>query len=138
MRDLTTTVSLPLDGEPTTFRIRKLDAFSGASLLKLVYKYLAPLADRQDLSDEDFLFEAFLALPDESLRWLMQTCLPRTEIQLPAGFLQVWGPDGWALPELEFSPACLLLTLEAARFTLRDFFTAGGPPSRPAVPASSP
>ena len=36
MREIIKTVSLPVDGTPMDFRLTKLDAFSGASLLRLL------------------------------------------------------------------------------------------------------
>ncbi len=38
MREITKTISIPVDGSPKDFRLTKLDAFSGAFLLRLLAK----------------------------------------------------------------------------------------------------
>ena len=48
MRTITKTITLPVDSQPRTFRLMKLDAFSGAALLKLLSRHLKSLPDRMD------------------------------------------------------------------------------------------
>ena len=38
MREITKTISVPVDGKPKDFRLTKLDAFSWASLLRLLMR----------------------------------------------------------------------------------------------------
>lgn len=119
MRTITKNISLPLDGTPTDFRLTKLDAFSGARLLKL-------LAD----ASTDDLNQILFSLPEVDLRSVMETCLARAEISLPAGFLRVLDRGCWALPELEYETwLCLRLTQEVISWTLEGFFPGGGQPS---------
>ena len=119
MRVITKNISLPLDGTPTDFRLTKLDAFSGARLLKL-------LAD----APTDDLGQILFSLPEGDLRSVMETCLAHAEISLPAGFHRVLDRGCWALPELEYETwLCLRLTQEVISWTLEGFFPGGGQPS---------
>lgn len=125
MREITKTISLPLDGKETTFRLSKLDAFSGARLLKLLSSL--PNAEGQR---ELPLAELLLLLPEEKLEALMRVCLTHAEISLPAGYVPVFREDCWGLPDLQYETAlCLRLTGEVADWTLRGFFVEGGQPS---------
>ena len=51
MREITKTLTIPVDGKKTDFRLTKLDAFSGASLLRILpccerrSAYIAALKD---------------------------------------------------------------------------------------------
>ena len=75
MREITKTLTIPADGKQMDFRLTKLDAFSGASLLRMLSRIPA---------GEDFL--SFLTvLPDDDLRRLMTVCLEHCEVRLPAG-----------------------------------------------------
>ena len=118
MRTLTKTLSLPFNDTPVDFRLTKLDAFSGVQLLKI----LAAGAS-------EVLREILFALPDAELRSLMETCLARAEISLPAGWIRVLDRGCWALPELEYETwLCFRLTEEIIFWTLEDFFPAGVQP----------
>ncbi len=116
MRQITKTLSLPLGEETRTFRVTKLDAFSGVRVLKLLAA-----------SDQDDLQALLFSLPDPDLRLLMETCLAHAEISLPAGWIRVWNEGCWGLPELERETLlCFRLTQEVLAWTLSDFFPAGG------------
>ena len=123
MRDITKTISLSVDGKPTDFRLTKLDAFSGASLLRL----LSSGAEETDLRS------LFSVLPDKDLHALMRTCLEHAEVLLPAGWCPVMTRGEWSWPELSHDPlSCLKLTLEEVLWTLDGFFGEGGSVSRAA------
>ena len=49
MREITRTLSVPVDGTPRDFRLTKLDAFSGVALLRLLSKMPAA-SDRKEIS----------------------------------------------------------------------------------------
>ena len=116
MRVITKTIELPLGGETHTFRLTKLDAFSGVRVLKML-----------SASDTDDLQALLFSLPDAELRLLMETCLSHVEMSLPAGFIRVWDAGCWGLPELEHDTLlCFRLTQEALAWTLSDFFPGGG------------
>lgn len=116
MRQITKTIDLPMDGENHTFRLTKLDAFSGARVLKML-----------SASDADDLQALLFSLDDASLRLLMETCLSHAELSLPAGFIPVYADRCWGIPELEHETLlCFRLTQEVLAWTLSDFFPADG------------
>ena len=122
MREIIKTLSVPVDGKPRDFRLTKLDAFSGASLLRLMAR----------LPEGGASVEArFSCLSDEYIRSLMTVCLEHVEVMLPAGWMPVMTRGEWSWPELEHDTAvCLKLTMEEAVWTLEGFFGGGGSASR--------
>ena len=127
MREITKTLTIAADGKSMDFRLTKLDAFSGASLLRMLSRLPAR---------EDFL--SFLTvLPDEDLRRLMTVCLEHCEVRLPAGWNPVMTRGEWSYVELEHDVAtCLKLTIEEVLWTLEGFFGGGASDSKPATPDS--
>ena len=127
MRNIIKNIRLPIDGTPMDFRLTKLDAFSGASLLRL----LVNLPE----NNESTAMAIFLSLSPEDLKSVMTSCLNHTEVLLPAGYQPVMQGSSWSWPELEHDPVtCLKLVLEEAVWTLSGFFGEGGPISGPAAP----
>ncbi len=127
MRDITKTISVPVDGKSMDFRLTKMDAFSGVFLLRL----MARLPEGGSAAD------LLLALPEEDLRSLMASCLEHTEVLLPAGWMPVMTRGEWSYPELEHDPAvCLKLMIEEAVWTLEGFFGEGTSSCRKEVPGS--
>ena len=154
MRDIIKNIQLLIDGKPVDFRLTKLDAFSGASLLQLLARTetntpVLPTChpERSEGSHpqssqpgiDSSLLALFSALSPADLRSLMTSCLNHVEVLLPAGYQPVMQGNSWSWPELEHDTAsCLKLTLEEALWTLSGFFGEGGPTSCPAAPTSSP
>ena len=127
MREITKTLSVPVDGKPVDFRLTKLDAFSGAALLRM----LSRMPEGSTASD------LLTGLPDADLRSLMTVCLQHCEVLLPAGWLPVMTRGEWSYPELEHDTAvCLKLTVEEVLWTLDGFFGGGAPASRSGTPGS--
>ncbi len=134
MRVITKTVSIPVDQEQREFRLTKLDAFSGAGLLRLIRKYLPSPAAETDAALADRVFSA---LTEEELRSLMVSCLNHTEVLLEAGYQRVMEGEDWGWPDLSHDAgACLRLTLQCVLWTLRDFFPAAGSAANRARPDS--
>ena len=132
MRDIIKNIQLPIDGKQMDFRLTKLDAFSGAELLRLLAKMPEAFGSGELLAD------MFVSMAPEDLRSVMVSCLNHVEVLLPAGYQPIMQGSSWSWPELEHDTAtCLKLTLEEALWTLRGFFGEGGPTSRPAESASS-
>ena len=127
MREITKTLTIAADGKSMDFRLTKLDAFSGASLLRMLSRLPA---------GEDFL--SFLTvLPDEDLHRLMTVCLEHCEVLLPAGWNPVMTRGEWSYVELEHDVAiCLKLTIEEVLWTLEGFFGGGASGSQPGTPDS--
>ena len=121
MREIVKTVSVHVDEKLQDFRLTKLDAFSGASLLRLMAR----------LPEGGASVEVLLScLSDADLRALMTVCLEHVEVMLPAGWMPVMTRGEWSWPELEHDTAvCLKLTMEEAVWTLEGFF--GGGDSKP-------
>ena len=117
MRTVTKTISLSVDGNNMEFRITKLDAFSGAKLLKLLSH-----------AGTDNLQELVLGLSEYELESLMKTCLRSVAVLLQAGPMKVMDEGGnWGYPELEYdSWNCLKLTMEVIQWTLEGFFPESG------------
>ena len=119
MRETTKTITLPVGDESHTFRLTKLDAFTGVKVLRML-----------SASEAEDLQSLLFSLPDASLDALMRACLAHAEISLPAGYVPVFKGDCWGLPDLEYETAlCLRLTGKVADWTLRGFFVEGGQPS---------
>ena len=130
MREITKVLSASMDGKSKDFRLTKLDAFSGAALLRMLSGM------RKDPGDDSVL--GFItSLSEADLRSLMITCLQHCEVLLPAGWMPVMTRGEWTYPELEHDTAvCLKLTIEEVLWTLEDFFGGGVSDSRPEIPGS--
>lgn len=126
MREITKTVSLPVDGKPTDFRLTKPDAFSGVFLLRLL----------ASLPEDAGGLSGLLRLPEADLKSLLRLCLEHTEVLLPAGWNPVMARGEWTYPEISRdTPLCLKLALEEALWALEGFFAGGGSASRTESPA---
>ena len=146
MREIVKTVSVHVDEKLQDFRLTKLDAFSGASLLRMLSKIPEPsnvistkTEGRVEKSpSEQFpLTMLFSALSEPDLRSLMTTCLQHCEVLLPAGWMPVMTLSEWTYPELEHDTAvCLKLCIEEVLWTLDGFFGGGASASRPGTPDS--
>ena len=130
MREITKVLSASMDGKSKDFRLTKLDAFSGAALLRMLSGM------RKDPGDDSVLgFITSLSEPD--LRSLMTTCLQHCEVLLPAGWMPVMTRGEWTVSELEHDTAvCLKLTIEEVLWTLEGFFGGTGSTSPPEIPGS--
>ena len=128
MREITKVLSVPVDAKTMDFRLTKLDAFSGAALLRM-------LSGMPRTESGDSVAGFMTYLPETDLRSLMTTCLQHCEVLLPAGWIPVMTRGEWTYPELEHDTAvCLKLTAEEVLWTLEGFFGGSGskpPPGRP-------
>ena len=122
MREIYKIISISVDEKRMDFRLKKLDAFSGAGLLRMI-------ADEPEENVD--LMRFFVRLPDTALRRLMSVCLEHVEVMLPAGWNPIMTRGEWSWQEAEYDTLlCLKLTLEEALWTLQGFFGAGGSTSR--------
>ena len=130
MREIAKNISIPVDGKNIDFRLTKLDAFSGASLLRM-------LSNMPQASSGDSAMRFITHISEPDLQSLMITCLQHAEVLLPAGWMPVMTRGEWTYPELEHDTAvCLKLTVEEIAWTLEGFFGGGGSTSRAETPAS--
>ena len=134
MRNITKNIQISIDGTPTDFRLTKLDAFSGAELLRMLAKTPAGNGGA-----EQAVSAAFAALDAGDLRSLMTACLNHTEVLLPAGYQRVMQGGSWGWPDLEHDAmTCLKLAMEEVAWTLEGFFGEDGRNSRPPAPDTPP
>ncbi len=132
MRTITKEISLPLDGNPVRFRLTKLDAFSGAFLLRHLMRL-------QDKNARMTILDLYMSLSQDELRAIMTSCLNNVEVILPAGPNPVMTGPEWGYPELEHDPqTCTKLVLETMTWSLQGFFPDGGQTSPPATQDTSP
>ena len=78
MRQINKDITLSIDGNPYTFRLTKLDAFSGVTLLRLLMRL-------EQHSDHPTLLDLVSSLSEEELRSLMTAVLNHVSVILPAG-----------------------------------------------------
>ena len=140
MRQITKDIQLTIDGSPLGFRLTKLDAFSGVTLLRLLMRLTENLekchpeqasAQSKDLTVLDLI----ASLSEEELRSVMTSVLNHTAVLLPAGPHPVMTGPEWGYPELEHdTPSCVKLLLEGIAWSLSGFFGEGrsGPETDPA------
>ena len=73
MRNITKNIQFQIDGTPMDFRLTKLDAFSGAELLRMLAGIPAGGGDAGET-----VSAVFASLPSPDLRNLMTSCLKLT------------------------------------------------------------
>ena len=129
MRQITKDIQLTIDGNPISFRLTKLDAFSGVTLLRLLMRL-------EGENDHPTLLDLISFLSEEELRSVMTSVLNHTAVLLPAGLHPVMTGNEWGYPELEHdTPSCMKLLLEGISWSLSGFFGEGqsGPETAPAA-----
>ena len=113
MREITRTISVSVNGKQMDFRLTKLDAFSGVTLLRLMAK----------MPEGGAVTDLLSSLSDAEARSLMTTCLEHVEVLLPAGWNPVMTQGTWSFSDLKYEPGiCLKLTIEEIVWTLEGFF----------------
>ena len=124
MRQITKDIQLAIDGSVQGFRLTKLDAFSGVTLLRLLMRLEQQAAAQpKDLT----LLDLIASLSGDELRSVMISVLNHTAVLLPAGPQPVMTGSEWGYPELEHdTPSCMKLLLEGIAWSLSGFFGEGG------------
>ena len=132
MRQITKDITLTIDGNPQSFRLTKLDAFSGMVLLRLLMRL-------QERNEHPTLLDLVASFSEEELRSVMTSVLNHTAVLLPAGPHPVMTGPEWGYPELEHdTPSCMKLLLEGISWSLSGFFAGGRPKTEAAPAATSP
>ena len=132
MRQITKDIQLTIDGNPISFRLTKLDAFSGVTLLRLLMRL-------EGENDHPTLLDLISFLSEEELRSVMTSVLNHTAVLLPAGPHPVMTGPEWGYPELEHdTPSCMKLLLEGISWSLSGFFGEGQSGPEAGQPAISP
>ena len=123
MRQITKDIEITIDGSRTGFRLTKLDAFSGVTLLRLLMRL-------EEHHPNPTMLDLIASLSENELRSVMTAVLNHAEVLLPAGPHPIMTGPEWGYPELEHdTPACMRLLLEGLSWSLSGFF--GGGRSRP-------
>ena len=119
MHQITKDIQIIIDGSQISFRLTKLDAFSGVMLLRLLMK----LESQQDPT----MLDLIASLSEEELRSVMTAVLNHTAVLLPAGPQPVMTGPEWGYPELQHDTAsCMKLLMEGIAWSLSGFFGEGG------------
>ena len=145
MREITKIIFVPVAEKLMEFRLTKLDAFSGVSLLRILSRLPeqgdgSPRSTNVELEDcprRSRLDLLLSYLSEQDLRSLMTVCLEHTEVNLPAGWIPVLTRGEWSFQNIAHDTAtCLKLALEEAVWTLEGFFGEGASGSRSETPAT--
>jgi len=146
MREITKNIELEIEGNKMNFQIRKMDAFNGAYLLKVITeKALPALKDAIDMvanegeskkeEDNESMIRIFDLLPGllasmdaAELKRIMMMCLQTVSCWLPAGYQEVVDSRGnFGIEELEYDvSSCLRLVYEVIVFNCSGFFGESG------------
>ena len=119
MRQITKDIQMIIDGTPIGFRLTKLDAFSGVTLLRLLMRL-------EEHHSAPTILDLIASLSEDELRSVMTAVLNHTAVLLPAGPHPVMTGPEWGYPELEHdTPSCMKLLLEGIAWTLSGFFGEG-------------
>ena len=119
MRQITKDIEITVDGSPIGFRLSKLDAFSGVTLLRLLMRL-------EGKTDHPTMLDLIASLSEEELRSVMTSVLNHVSVLLPAGPQPVMTGSEWGYPELEHdTPTCMKLLLEGIAWSLSGFFGGG-------------
>ena len=119
MRQITKDIEITIDGSRTGFRLFKLDAFSGVTLLRLLMRL-------ENQNDHPTMLDLIASLSEEELRSVMAAVFNHISVLLPAGPNPVMTGPEWGYPELEHdTPSCMKLLLEGIAWSLSGFFGGG-------------
>ena len=152
MRQITKDIQLTIDGNPVGFRLTKLDAFSGVTLLRLLMRLgeppraagggnsvggevnrskrapqrgVAP-TEVADARNSFTMLDLIASLSEDELRSVMKSVFNHISVLLPAGPHPVMTGSEWGYPELEHdTPTCMKLLLEGIAWSLSGFFGGG-------------
>jgi len=141
MRETTKLITIEIEEEERQFQIKKMNAFDGAYLMKVVTEKALPLLEKatsvteQGVPDEvnlmkiaELLPGALASLGADEMKKIMTLCLQTVYCLMPAGLEQVVDSRGeFCIPELEYDPAsCLRLVYEVIAFNTSGFFGGKG------------
>ena len=120
MRQITKDIQIGIDGGSVGFRLSKLDAFSGVTLLRLLMRL-------EEKNNRPTMLDLIASLSEEELRSVMTSVLNHVSVLLPAGPQPVMTGSEWGYPELEHDTrSCMRLLMEGIAWSLSGFFGEGG------------
>ena len=119
MRTVIKDIQINIDEDEKSFRLTKLDAFSGVMLLRLLMR----IENQKDVT----MLDLIASLSEEELRSVMTAVLNHTAVLLPAGPQPVMTGPEWGYPELQHDTvSCMKLLMEGIAWSLSGFFGEGG------------
>ncbi|MCR5565979.1 MAG: hypothetical protein K6F61_03945 [Clostridiales bacterium] len=119
MRQITKDIQITIDGNRTGFRLTRLDAFSGVTLLRLLMR-------QEGKNDHPTILDLIASLSENELRSVMTAVFNHISVLLPAGPNPVMTGPEWGYPELEHdTSSCMKLLLEGIAWSLSGFFGGG-------------
>lgn len=131
MRQITKDIHVNIDGNPIGFRLTKLDAFSGITLLRLLMKL-------EERHPNPTMLDLIASLSEDELRSVMTSVFNHISVLLPAGPHPVMTGNEWGYPELEHdTPSCMKLLLEGIAWSLSGFFGGGQSKGSETAPADT-
>lgn len=132
MRTITKDITIKTDGNQVSFRLFKLDAFSGVVLLRLLMRL-------EGKTEHPTMLDLIVSLSEEELRSVMTAVLNHVSVLLPAGPQPVMTGSEWGYPELEHDTrSCMRLLMEGIAWSLSGFFGEGGSGTETATADTSP
>ena len=132
MRIITKDIQITNDGNPVSFRLTKLDAFSGVQLLRLLMRL-------ENQNTAPTMLDLIASLSEDELRSVMRSVFNHISVLLPAGPHPVMTGSEWGYPELKHDTvSCMKLVLEEITWALEGFFGDGGRNAPPADATTSP
>ena len=119
MRTITKDVGVRIGEDVYTFQLKKMDAFSGMGVLRLLKRYQSDQSETfQSLYDR-----MFMNLSREELCELTRACMNHICVKLPGGWQPVMMGADWGWPDLEYDlKACQELMHYEVLWTMQDFF----------------
>ena len=82
MREVYKEISMKVGDADRKFRVKKLDAFSGVKVLKMI-----------SASEAGTLQEMIFSLPEWEMESLLKVCLKHCDVILPAGWIPVYNTE---------------------------------------------
>ena len=139
MRQIYKDIEITIDGNPVSFRLTKLDAFSGVQLLRLLMRLEERIGgdgsptvrecgvrENRPQRSAFTLLDLVSSFSGDELRSVMTSVLNHVSVILPAGPQPVMTGSEWGYPELEHdTPSCMKLLLEGIAWSLSGFFGEG-------------
>ena len=117
--EINSDIEIIIDGSPVGFRLSKLDAFSGVTLLRLLMRL-------ENQNTAPTMLDLIASLSEDELRSVMTSLFNHISVLLPAGPHPVMTGSEWGYPELEYdTPTCMKLLLEGIAWSLSGFFGGG-------------
>ena len=131
MREMYKEIEISLNEAQQKFRLRRMDAFSGICILRLLLRL-------EEVKPNPDILDLIASLSNEELLSVFNVCMEHTQIVMPAGECDVMKNGLWLTPDIQHeTKICMRLMIAAISWNLNGFFGGGGSNSTPASPTIS-